>query len=243
LPNRRNLSALSENAGIFWKNGATGALFVLSLPGIGQKTGSLCASNGVRRCATTFAENMKIKLILSLIVLAALVRLLPHPHNFTPLGAMGLFGAAYFGRRWMAFAVPFAALFLSDLVLNNLFLRQFYPHFVWITSVWIYAAFALVIASGFLLLRGQKIAPARVLKASLFASLIFFTVTNLSVWFESALYPQNGAGLLACFVAGLPFLGNTILGDLCFSAVLFGVYEWMAKHTPQTAALDSSGKS
>lgn len=185
---------------------------------------------------------MKIKLVLSLIVLAALVRLLPHPHNFTPLGAMGLFGAAYFGRRWMAFVVPFAALFLSDLVLNNLFLRQFYPHFTWITSVWIYAAFALVIAAGFLVLRGQKIAPGRVLTASLFASLIFFTVTNLSVWLESTMYAQNGAGLLACFTAGLPFLGNTVLGDLFFSATLFGVYEWMRRRTPQTAALDERRK-
>jgi hypothetical protein len=173
---------------------------------------------------------MKFRLALALIVFAAVTRLtlnlLPTPpHNFSPIAAMGLFGAAYLNRRWMAVAVPFLALFLSDLFLNNVIYRQFYTEFTWITSVWIYAAFALVIVTGWVVLR-QSPSPRRILVASLMSSAIFFLVTNYSVWAESMMYPKNMAGLLACYTAGLPFLTNTILGDLFFSAVLFGAFQW-----------------
>lgn len=171
---------------------------------------------------------MKFRLALALIALATITRLtlnlLPTPpHNFSPIAAMGLFGAAYMNRRWLAIVVPFAALFLSDLFLNNVVYSQFYTQFTWITSGWIYAAFAMVIFMGWLLLR-QKATPARIFAASLAASVIFFLVTNYSVWAEGVMYPKSFAGLLMCYTAGLPFLGNTILGDLFFSTALFGTY-------------------
>lgn len=174
---------------------------------------------------------MKHRLALSLILLAVLTRLtlnlLPYPpHNFSPIAAMGLFGAACFDRRWMAFATPFLALFLSDLFLNNVIYKAFYTDFTLITSWWIYAAFGLVVLLGWFGLRG-KVQAGRLAGISLSASLLFFIVTNFSVWYESSLYPQNWAGLMACMTAGLPFLGNTILGDLFFNAVLFGAYFWV----------------
>lgn len=169
---------------------------------------------------------MKYRLALALIALAALTRLLPHPNNFTPIGAIALFGAAYFNRQWLMLAVPFAALFLTDLFLNNVIYKELYQgEFTLITSWWIYAAFALVMLAGYGLL-GKKVTTIRVLGASLSASGIFFLVTNFSVWLESGMYPTTFTGLSACFAAGIPFLGNTILGDLCFSAAMFGVYEW-----------------
>ncbi len=171
---------------------------------------------------------MKIRFALMLVILAAATRILPHPANFSPIAAMGLFGAAYFQRRWMVVLVPFAGLFLSDLVLNNVIYREFYPQFTWFTSLWIYAAFALVMLLGWAMLRHQ-VKPGRVVAASLLSSGIFFLVTNFSVWLESGMYSRTVAGLLGCYTAALPFLTNTILGDLCFSAVLFGVYEWRSK--------------
>ena len=167
-----------------------------------------------------------MRISIALIVVAALTRLLPHPDNFAPIGAMGLFAAAYMGHRWAAFAVPFVALFVSDLILNNAIYSQYFDGFVFVTSWWIYAAFALVILLGLGLLHGQKISPLRVGGVSILGSLLFFTVTNLSVWLESGMYPRSSEGLLLCFTAALPFLDNTILGDLFFSTVLFGVYEW-----------------
>lgn len=170
--------------------------------------------------------NMKYRLAIALIALAALTRLLPHPNNFTPIGAMALFGAAYFNRQWLLLAVPFLALFLSDLFLNNVIYRELYDNqFTLVTSWWIYAAFGLVMLTGLGWL-SNNVSIGRVLGASLSASLVFFLVTNFSVWAESSMYPKTGIGLAACFTAGIPFLGNTVLGDLFFSAAMFGVFEW-----------------
>lgn len=170
---------------------------------------------------------MKYRFALALIALAALTRLLPHPSNFTPLAAMALFGAAYFNRQALMLAVPFAALFFTDLFLNNVIYRALYGNqFILITSWWIYAAFAIVMLAGFGILR-KKVTGLRVLGASLSASAIFFLVTNFSVWAEGSMYPKTMTGLAACYTAGIPFLGNTILGDLCYSAALFGIYEWV----------------
>lgn len=175
---------------------------------------------------------MKFKLAISLILLAALSRLLPHPDNFAPIGAMGLFGASYLGRRWMAFAIPFSALFISDLILNNVVYRDYFDGFTLITSWWIYAAFGLTILLGWAALHGRKFDPGRVAIASFSASLLFFAITNFGHWADYNMYPKTGAGLVACYTAALPFLKNTIAGDLFFSAVLFGVYEWRNRSQP-----------
>ncbi|MEQ1745008.1 MAG: DUF6580 family putative transport protein [Saprospiraceae bacterium] len=168
---------------------------------------------------------MKFRVAIVLVILAALTRLLPHPHNFTPIAAIGLFGAAVFERRWLAFAVPFAALFLSDLFLNNVIYAQYYDGFVWFTSGWIYLAFALVVLIGRSRLL-NKVSVKNVAAASLFASVVFFLVSNFSTWLESAIYPKSFGGLAACYTAGLPFFTNTLLGDLFFSAALFGGHAW-----------------
>lgn len=178
---------------------------------------------------------MKYRLALALIALAALTRLLPHPSNFTPIAAMALFGAAYFSRQWLMLAVPFAALFLSDLFLNNVIYREVYGNqFTLITSWWVYAAFGLVMLVGMGWFR-QKVNIARVLGASLSASAIFFLVSNISTWVETDLYPKTFAGLMACYTAALPFLGNTIMGDLVFSTAMFGIYEWVRRRSGSVA--------
>jgi hypothetical protein len=170
---------------------------------------------------------MKLRIALAMIALAALSRLLPHPPNFTPIAAIGLFGAAYMQRRWLSFAVPFAALFLSDLLLNNVVYAQFYDGFQWITSLWLYLAFGLVIGVGHWLL-SNTVSPGRVVASSLLASAVFFLVSNLFTWLGSPIYPQNFSGLLSCYAAAIPFFGNTLLGDLLYSGVLFGGYAWIS---------------
>jgi hypothetical protein len=54
------------------------------------------------------------------------------------------------------------------------------------------------------------------------SSPIFFLVTNFAVWAFSPLYAANAAGLVKCYVAGLPFLRNMAEGDLFWGLVLFG---------------------
>jgi hypothetical protein len=74
-----------------------------------------------------------------------------------------------------------------------------------------------------------KRTPLRVMGASLSASMIFFLISNFGVWAVSGMYGKSFADLLLCYTAGLPFLGNTIVGDMFFSAVMFGSYEWVMR--------------
>lgn len=173
-------------------------------------------------------------LLIVLILAAAFSRLIPHPYNFTPIGAIGLFGAAHFTKRWQVWVTPFAAMWVSDLVLNNLVYARLYPehytHFEWFGDSWVYLSFGLIIVLGTVLLR--KIAVSGVVVASLGASLLFYIITNFGTWLGSTTYSQDISGLIACYTAGIPFFGNTIAGDLFYSAVLFGVFELFRQRYP-----------
>ena len=172
--------------------------------------------------------NLHFGIITVFILLAALSRLLPHPPNFTPIGGMALFGAAYFSKKYWSFLIPFAALWISDLFLNNIVYANMYPDyytgFVWFTQggAWIYGAFALIILLGMLTLRNIK--TQNIVLSSVAASTIFFVLTNIGVWLGSGMYAKTWAGLTTCFSMAIPYFWNTLGGDLFFSAVLFGGY-------------------
>lgn len=173
-------------------------------------------------------------LLAGMIVLAALSRLLPHPQNFSPVEAIGLFGGAFFARRSLALAVPLLAMFASDLLLGVIG-GGIYWSYVASLSFWsVYAAIALCTLLGFPL-RGRA-GGARVLGASLAGSVLFFVVTNFFAWYGSAMYPQTGAGLVAAYVAGIPFFQNTLLGTLFYSALLFGGFALLRTRVPALRA-------
>jgi hypothetical protein len=165
-----------------------------------------------------------------MILAAAATRLIPpemRPWNFTAVGAMCLFGGAYFERRWQAFAVPLAALLLSDLVLA----ATVYG-FESLTHVWMsYLLFGLTVLLGMTL--RKRVSLARVTLAAIGASLMFFLVSNFHVWIVGhGGYPYTPAGLMACYLAAIPFAQNMLLGNLLFSAILFGGYELLASQWP-----------
>lgn len=180
---------------------------------------------------------LRFGIITIMILAAALSRLLPHPPNFTPIGAMGLFGAAYFSRKHLAFLVPFAALWISSFLLNNLFLAKMYPDFygegiVWfdLTAPYVFTAFALIIGLGFLALRKVKV--SNLLLASVGASVIFFLTTNAGSWWANPMYSKDFTGLMAAYTAGIPFFWSTLLGDLFYVGVLFGSYALIKQQVP-----------
>src|SRR5437762_2688679 len=51
---------------------------------------------------------------------------------------------------------------------------------------------------------------------------------NLAVWASSGMYAADLDGLVHCYVAALPFLRNTVLGDMFWTALLFGGW-WSAR--------------
>jgi hypothetical protein len=169
-------------------------------------------------------EIRKYTPILCAIAVAALMRLIPHYPNVTPLVGMGLLGTAYIERKWLAFVAPILALFLSDLVLNNIIYASYYDGFQWITSAWIYLALAAVMGVGFISLR--QISPTRIIQTSLIASIVFFLITNIWSWQWDPMYAKDLSGLGMAYIAGLPFLGYSIMGDLFYCALLFGGMAW-----------------
>lgn len=174
-----------------------------------------------------------IHLLLAFVLFAALSRLIPHAYNFTPLGAIALFGAAWFPKKIWAYAVPLAALFLSDLLLNNMVYAAFYDGFQWLTPgfLYIYGAFALIVPLAIRLFR--KVTFPRVLTGAIGASVIFFVVSNFGVWFTSPLYPLTLDGLMLCYTAAIPFFHYTLAGNLVYSAVLFGGYAYVTSRHPE----------
>lgn len=173
-------------------------------------------------------------LVLGLILVAAASRLLPHPPNFVPVGAMALFGAAALPKRWLAIIVPVLAFYVSDLVLNNTLYAAYFDGFYWGISFWTVGAIVLMVLLGLGLLRNLKFSWLRVGGAAVGATLVFFLVTNFGVWAGSLMYPKTGAGLIAAFVAGLPFLINSLLANLLFSGLLFGIARWAGLFAPKS---------
>ena len=162
---------------------------------------------------------IRLAIVISIIVGAAASRLIPHPPNMASITAVALFGGAYLSRKWLAFLVPLVALFLSDLVLGLY------------SQMWVvYGSFALVVCIG-LMLRKRRTA-FRIGSAALASSILFFLITNFGVWVFGSLYPKNATGLLACYVAAIPFFQNTLIGDALYTTVLFGGFALAEKQWP-----------
>jgi hypothetical protein len=169
------------------------------------------------------ANHPRLLALLTAILAAAALRLVPHPPNFTPIGAMALFGGAYLGRRGLAFVAPLAALLLSDAVLG------FYRG-----MDFVYASVALIVVIGWWV--SSRRTPLRIGAAALASSVSFFAITNLGMWLFSGFYPLTSAGLAACFAAAIPFFQNTLAGDLFYTALLFGGFRLAELMVPRLRA-------
>jgi hypothetical protein len=156
----------------------------------------------------------RLMLLIMMTLAAAFSRLAPHPPNMASVTAVALFGGAYFSDKRIAFLVPLAALFLSDLILG------FYHH-----MEVVYLSFALIVCIGLWLQRNRS-APT-IAGAALASSTIFFLLTNFGVWAFGSLYPRTLDGLIACYMAAIPFFGNTLQGDLLYTVVLFGGFMFL----------------
>jgi hypothetical protein len=165
-------------------------------------------------------------LIFAMIVLAAALRLAPHPWNFTPVGAIALFSGVMVRDRRLAFLVPVLVMFATDLIIgfNKL-------------SPLVYASFLLSVLIGRAVVgarfsasqsepepsaRSRKRPVPRIAGAIFLGALQFFLITNFGVWAFLDSYPRTGTGLAACYIAGLPLFWNTLAGDAVYATVLFG---------------------
>ncbi len=149
--------------------------------------------------------------VITVVVLAAAaIRLAPHPMNFAPIGALALFGGAYFSSKRQALAIPLLSLIVGDFITG---FHQLIP--------FVYGSFLVSVSIGFWL-RPKRSSP-RIGLATLAGAVQFFLVTNFALWASSiGSYPKTASGLEACYVAGIPFFWNTLAGDAFYAALLFG---------------------
>lgn len=160
--------------------------------------------------------NTRLYVLSAFVAVAALARLLPHPPNVTPIAAMALFGGAYFGSRKLAFLLPLVAMLLSDLLLA----ATVYGTAALRSQPAVYLCIAATVGLGMLVRRRKSIGT--VAGATLGASVLFYVVTNFAVWAFGSLYTKDWTDLIACYTAAIPFFRNSVAGDVCFVALLFG---------------------
>lgn len=162
--------------------------------------------------------------VLVLIIVAAVTRLLPLPPNFTPILAIAFFAGSRISKTWVAYAIPFVALLISDLMIG------FYPG-----MALVYVSFLIMVALG------MKASARGVAGHAAFGTLgavLFFLLSNFGVWWITAMYPKTWEGLLQCYTMGLPFFRNTFLSLWFFSSFLFAG-EYLYRRLSERSALQA----
>jgi len=149
-------------------------------------------------------ENRKI---LTIVFLATVARLLPHPPNIAPIAALALFSGAKIDKK-IAYVLPLSAMVISDFFLG------FHS-----TMFYVYFSFLLITLIGRAVGKNNRV--FFLFWITIFSSVLFYLITNFGVWASTAIYTKNMSGLINCYLMGLPFLRNTIIGDLFYTSVFF----------------------
>lgn len=150
--------------------------------------------------------------------------------NFSAVGAMALFGGAYF-KNTKALAFPLLALLLSDLLIARFAYWGGTWTFLYEGAAWVYGAIALMVITGRLLMKQKRV--ANFLLSSLVIVFIHWIVTDLGVWAAGTMYPKTLAGFWACLVAAIPFERNFLIGTLVYGTLMFGAFEWFKMRYPK----------
>lgn len=160
---------------------------------------------------------------LSLTVLGGVARLIPHPPNFAPVGAVSLFAGARL-PVWQAYLVPLALMAVTDPILSALVYHvpaysryQIFSYLSFLIGVWLGRR-----------LQGTESVP-KIAAFSVLNSVQFFVLSNFGSWLWFNTYPRTAGGLASCYVAAIPFFGWTLVSDLCFTAVIFGLYALLTR--------------
>ena len=152
---------------------------------------------------------------ISLIFILALSRLIPHPWNFTPVLAIGVFSGFYFKQIYLSFFVVIFSMFIGDLFLG------FHS-----TMFFTYISLAVAVLIG---LNIKRFSFAEILLGGLSSSLAFFIITNFGAWLTLEMYEKNLSGLLQSYVLAIPFFHSTLISTLLYLFVLKFLFNFIVK--------------
>jgi hypothetical protein len=156
------------------------------------------------------------------LIIAALTRLLPHPPNFTAVGALALFGGANLKDRRMAILLPLLCMAFTDLFIPYGF------------DTGVYLSFIITGFIGIAIRNNQSV--LRIFGASVASSVVFFLITNLVLWHTIApLYPSTFQGQMQSYMMALPFFKTTLVSELFCNAVFFGSFALLKRTYPALA--------
>ena len=163
---------------------------------------------------------------LVLVLTGAVLRLLPHPENFTPVTAIALFSGVVLSPA-IAITVPLLVMIVTDMVIGT--------HSLFLLT---WGSFFAVSLIG-LAIR-KKAGVGQIFFGTLGGSLLFFVVTNLGVLLFENMYPKSFSGFIECYWMALPFFRNSLLGDLFFSAAFFGIFAVVKNYSDKLSRTTSS---
>ena len=153
--------------------------------------------------------------VVLVILVAVFSRIIPHPANFSPIIAMGLFSGFYFkNNKKLALFIPLVAMVISDIYLG------FYS-----ISLFVYLSLGFIILIGFLI-PNEKYTTSfdNILFGSLAGSVVFFIISNLGVFLLNG-YGYSIEGFIICYVQAIPFFQTSLMADLLFTTVIFLSYD------------------
>ena len=150
---------------------------------------------------------------ISLILILAFARLIPHPPNFTPIIAVAIMSGYFFRNIYVSFSILLISMLIADIFIG------FYENIIFV-----YIALLLITFVFFKI--SNKINFKNLFIYGFFGSLIFFIISNLGVWFFGNLYEKDLEGLIKCYFLAIPFFKNTLFSTLIFSytAIYFHKY-------------------
>ena len=149
---------------------------------------------------------------ISLILILSFSRIIPHPWNFTPVLALGVFSGFYFKQLYLGLFVVIFSMFLGDLYLG------FHN-----TMLFTYISLGIAVSIGLLV---KKFKLSEILFSGIASSLSFFIITNFGAWLTLEMYEKTLTGLISSYLLALPFFHNTVLSTLLYLLLLKVLFEF-----------------
>ena len=177
----------------------------------------------------------RIAFLLMILAYAVGIRLLPYilynngmsidpestlyPWNFSPIGALCLFGAVCYTQVRWAYIVPLAAMAISIAAIGPLT-----GNWEWVmapSGVVAIGCYGLMVTLG--LWARKRYSVGRLVGTAFAGELAFFLITNFAVWASQLepTYTLDFAGLVKCYWFALPFFRNSLISQAIFLPLLF----------------------
>lgn len=188
--------------------------------------------------------NPRLGVLLLFIVAAGIIRIMNGGHvtpysNIMPVGAMALFGGAYFADKAKAYGFPLLTLFFADIIIMRMFYPEYAQGLLYAGWIWTYLGYGAGVLIGQLLIKKVKV--VNIVLASVAAAVAHWLLADFGTWLTATdvttgvPFTKDAAGLIKCYLLGLPYLKNTLMGNLIYSGLLFGGFELMKSRFPVLA--------